>query len=142
MLASKTYIEAGYALNDEIGASLENSEHANPERKQRRFTFEEASKRPDNITDDDGDSSYPEAVSVDQGGQLDLHDGIYQDSVSDTFEEIQSEAARPRQTTSEPASTVYFLAGNGDLNCSEAVQSLWIMQGVNLAGVLWDYRST
>lgn len=120
---------------------MDNSEHGNPERKRRRFTSEEASERLDNLTDDDDDPSYPEAVSDDQGGQLDPNDGIYQDSDSDAFAEENSEDARPRQTTSKPTSTVYFLAGSGDLDCSEAVRSPWMMQGVDFAGVLWDYRS-
>ncbi|OAQ32432.1 hypothetical protein K457DRAFT_16439 [Linnemannia elongata AG-77] len=142
MLASRTYIKAGRALHDEIGASLDNSRHGNPERKRRRFTSEEASERLDNLTDDDDDPSYSEAVSVDQGGQSNPNDRVYQDTDSDTFAEDYAGDAHPRQTTSKPTSTVYFLAGNGDVDCSEAARSPWMIQDDDLAGVLWDYRST
>lgn len=120
---------------------MDNSRHGNPERKRRRFTSEEAGERLDNPTDDD-DPSYSEAVSVDQGGQSDPNDRVHQDTDSDTFAEDNTGDVRPRQTTSKPTSTVYFLAGNGDVDCSEATRSPWMIQDVDLAGVLWDYRST
>ncbi|KAG0310621.1 hypothetical protein BGZ97_012437, partial [Linnemannia gamsii] len=83
--------------------------------------------------DDDNDPSCLETVSVGQGEQLDPNDGIYQDSDSDTIEEENSGGACPSQTTSKPASTVYFLVGNGDLDCSEAVRSPWMVQDIDLA---------
>ncbi|KAF9585076.1 hypothetical protein BGW38_003984, partial [Lunasporangiospora selenospora] len=75
------------------------------------------------LTDDDNDVAYPVTAYVDQKGS-DPNDKVSTGSDCDISEENYEDAG-PRRATSKPAD-------NGDLDCSEAVRSSWVVRGVDL----------
>ncbi|KAG0018918.1 hypothetical protein BGZ82_000307, partial [Podila clonocystis] len=89
------------------------------------------------------------------------NDEIDEDTFSDAdnFEEALSETAaatptmmvgssnstgvslQPRTSILKPTPAIYYLAGGGESDCSRERRSPYLVNGIDVSDILWDYRS-
>ncbi|KAF9342116.1 hypothetical protein BGX26_008303, partial [Mortierella sp. AD094] len=50
-------------------------------------------------------------------------------------------SSQPAAAILKPMSAIYYLAGRGDPDCSKERRSPYVVNGVDVSDVLWDYRS-
>jgi hypothetical protein len=50
-------------------------------------------------------------------------------------------SSQPAPTILKPTPAIYYLAGSGDPDCSRERRSPYVVNGVDVSDILWDYRS-